>query len=93
MTSEKRQEQEAELVNSLAARAELSPEEMVINRENVKNLERTIEKELSTFEKEVLDLHLTGMGYAQIAKVLGKDEKSADNALQRIKGKLKKVIG
>ncbi len=80
-------------MNILAARAELSPEEMVIDRENVKNLERTIEKELSTFEKEVLDLHLTGMGYAQIAKVLGKDEKSADNALQRIKGKLKKVIG
>ncbi len=90
---EKGQEEEAELVNILAARAELSPEEMVIDRENVKNLERTIEKELSTFEKEVLDLHLTGMGYAQIAKVLGKDEKSADNALQRIKGKLKKVIG
>ena len=93
VASEKGQEEEAELVNILAARAELSPEEMVIDRENVKNLERTIEKELSTFEKEVLDLHLTGMGYAQIAKVLGKDEKSADNALQRIKGKLKKVIG
>ena len=93
MALEKGQEEEAELVNILAARAELSPEEMVIDRENVKNLERTIEKELSTFEKEVLDLHLTGMGYAQIAKVLGKDEKSADNALQRIKGKLKKVIG
>ncbi len=93
VASERGQEEEGELVNILAARAELSPEEMVIDRENVKSLERTIEKELSTFEKEVLDLHLTGMGYVQIAKVLGKDEKSADNALQRIKGKLKKAIG
>jgi len=92
VASERGQEEEGELVNILAARAELSPEEMVIDRENVKSLERTIEKELSTFEKEVLDLHLTGMGYVQIAKVLGKDEKSADNALQRIKGKLKKAI-
>ena len=64
----------------------------MIDRENVKNLERTIERELSTFEKQVLDLYLTGMSYVQIAKVLGRDEKSADNALQRIKGKLRKAI-
>ena len=44
------------------------------------------------FEKQVLDLHITGMGYAQIAKVLGKDEKSTDNALQRTKAKIKKMI-
>ena len=47
---------------------------------------------MSSFEKEVLDLYITGMSYAQIAKVLGKDEKSTDNALQRLKGKLKKAI-
>ena len=87
------QGEEAELVSIRAAEAELSPEEMVIDRENVENVERAIERELSTFEKQVLDLHLTGMGYIQIAKVLGKDEKSADNALQRIKGKLRKAIG
>lgn len=87
------QGEEAELVSLLAAKAELSPEEMVIDKENVENVERAIERELSTFEKQVLDLHLTGMGYIQIAKVLGRDEKSADNALQRIKGKLKKAIG
>ena len=55
-------------------------------------IEKTIEKELSSFEKQVLDLYLTGMKYTQIAKVLGKDEKSTDNALQRIKNKLKKLI-
>ena len=30
-------------------------------------------------------------GYVQIAKVLGRDEKSTDNALQRMKSKLRKV--
>lgn len=83
---------EAELVNTLSSRAELNPEEMVIDRENVENLERTIERELSSFEKQVLDLYLTGMSYVQIAKVLGRDEKSTDNALQRIKGKLRRAI-
>ena len=80
------------MVNMLAARSGQSPEEMVIDRENVAQLERTIEKELSSFEKQVLDLYMTGMGYQQIAKVLGKYDKSTDNALQRIKTKLKKAI-
>ncbi len=84
--------EEEELVNVLAARSLQSPEEVVIDKENVDRLEKTIEKELSGFEKQVLDLYMTGMGYQQIAKVLGKDDKSTDNALQRIKTKLKKVI-
>lgn len=71
---------------------EKSPEELFIDRENVERLEKMIEKELSNFEKQVLDLYLTGMGYIQIAKVLGRDEKSTDNALQRIKGKLRRAL-
>ncbi len=84
--------EEETLANALAAHSGRSPEELVIDRENVTQLEKTIEKELSIFEKQVLDLYLTGMGYQQIAKVLGKDDKSTDNALQRIKTKLKKAI-
>lgn len=84
--------EEAELLNILTSKAELSPEEMMIDKENVENLEKTIERELSSFEKQVLDLYITGMSYVQIAKVLGRDEKSTDNALQRIKGKLRKAI-
>lgn len=83
---------EGELMNSIISQAERSPEELLIDKENVEVLEKTIEKELSGFEKQVLDLYLTGMKYTQIAKVLGKDEKSTDNALQRIKSKLKKAI-
>lgn len=85
--------EEAQLQNILVSKAELSPEEMLIDRENVERLEKIIERELSIFEKQVLDLYITGMSYVQIAKVLGRDEKSTDNALQRIKGKLRKVIG
>ena len=84
--------EQEELVNMLAQHTGQSPEEMVIDREYVTQLEQAIEEELSSFEKQVLDLYLTGMGYQQIAKVLARDDKSTDNALQRIKTKLKRRL-
>lgn len=84
---------EGELMNAIPADSEKSPEELIIDRENVELLERTIEKELSAFEKQVLDLYITGMRTPQIAKVLGRDAKSTDNALSRIRNKLRKAIG
>ncbi|MBP9996775.1 MAG: sigma-70 family RNA polymerase sigma factor [Lachnospiraceae bacterium] len=70
----------------------LNPEETLIDKENVELLEQSIAKELSSFEKQVLELHITGMGYVDIARVLGRDEKSTDNALQRSKSKIKKIL-
>lgn len=55
-------------------------------------MEETIEQELTPLEKQVMDLHLTGMGYREIAKVLGRDGKSTDNALQRSRGKLRRAL-
>lgn len=80
------------LANVLASGIETNPEELLIDRENVADIEAIIEKELSVFEKQVLDLYITGMAYSQIAKVLGRDEKSTDNALQRLKGKLRRAV-
>lgn len=84
--------EEWELIDSVLSQSERNPEDLLIDRENVEILEKAIEKELSSFENQVLDLYLTGMTYSQIAKVLGRDDKSTDNALQRIKTKLKKAI-
>ena len=78
------------LVDCLEADVSTNPEEYMIEREEAESLEEKIEKELSPFEKQVLELHLTGMGYVEIAHVLNRDEKSTDNALQRIRTKLKK---
>ena len=91
MTTEEGSEEYA-LMNTLTAQKETNPEEMVIEQENVEQIENAILKELSEFEKQVFELHLIGMGYVQIAKVLGRDEKSTDNALQRAKAKLKKLL-
>lgn len=70
----------------------LNPEDLVIDKENVESLEKQIDKELSGFEKQVLELYMTGMSYSQIAKVLGRDDKSTDNALQRLKAKIRRMI-
>ena len=91
-TSDNADEDEKYLIDSLSADGGMSPEEMIIDRENVDMLEQQIEESLSQFEKQVLDLYITGMSYVQIARVLGKDEKSTDNAIQRLKIKIKRII-
>ncbi len=79
-------------IDLLSAGEISNPENLLIDRENVERIEKLVEQELSSFEKQVFDLYITGMKYGQIAKVLGKDEKSTDNALQRIRNKLRKAI-
>ena len=69
-----------------------NPEQVLIDKENVLSLEKIIEEELSSFEKQVFDLYITGMSYSEIARVLGRDERSTDNALQRTKAKIRKAI-
>lgn len=80
------------LANTLPSAKEKNPEEMVIEQENMERMETLILKELSELEKQVFELHLTGMNYTQIAKVLGRDAKSTDNALQRMKAKIRKLL-
>lgn len=79
------------LENTISSGAD-NPEEIMIDRENVEDIEHFIDTELSGFEREAVELFLTGMSYVQIAKVLGKDEKSTDNALNRAKNKIKKKL-
>ena len=84
--------EEVNLAELLSDRVELSPEEQFLDKERVAWLEKQIDRELSEFEKQVLDLYITGMSYSQIARVLGRDEKATDNALQRLKAKIKKLL-
>ena len=77
-------EEEKKLLDSLVSRDEQNPEELLIDRENVERIEKAIESEL--------DLYLTGMKYTEIARVLGKDDKSTDNALQRCRSKIRKAL-
>ncbi len=85
-------EENANLIENVASSKDVNPEDVVIDKENVEALEKKIEEILSDMEKQVLELSMTGMGYVEIAKVLGKDEKSTDNALQRARSKVKKLF-
>lgn len=71
---------------------EKGPEESMIDRENVEYIEQIIQSQLSLLERQVLELYMTDMGTVEISKILGIDEKSADNALQRAKSKIRRAI-
>lgn len=76
----------------LESDSKLIPEQYVLDQENLKILEENIDKDLSELERQVLDLYITGMTIKKIAGVLGRDEKSTDNAMQRVRAKLKKYL-
>ncbi|MBQ9141653.1 MAG: RNA polymerase sporulation sigma factor SigH [Lachnospiraceae bacterium] len=88
----KEQEEHSGLGELLSTGQGGDPETLFLDKERMEYLEAQIDKELSAFEKQVLDLYMTGMTYSQIARVLGRDEKSTDNALQRVKSKIKKIL-
>lgn len=67
-----------------------SPEKIFFDREDYKDLTDSIKLELSALEYEVLQLYLAGSKYADIALKLNISEKSVNNALTRIRKKLKR---
>lgn len=67
------------------------PEEILISEETARSLETELEESLSPFEKKVFRILLLGKGYVEIAKELAVAPKSVDNALQRIKKKMKTI--
>lgn len=69
-----------------------NPEEIIIDRESTHDLEREISRVLSPMENKVLSYYLKGYGYVQIAQLLEKTPKSIDNALQRIRGKIRNCV-
>ena len=66
-----------------------SPENIVIARENEAAMEQKIREQLSDFENQVLARYLEGENYLQIAADLSRPPKSVDNALQRIRSKVR----
>ena len=84
-------EEESPILYSLAFEQQ-DPEAIVIDRENVNVMQEKIRQHLSRFETRVLDAYLEGMTYTQIAEAMGKSPKSIDNALQRIRGKIREFL-
>lgn len=82
------EDSEAILSESIDNSLSGNPEALLIDRESYNSVENKISKSLSSFELDVLMLYLEDRSYREIAQILKKDEKSVDNAIQRIKKKL-----
>ena len=82
---------EMSLMELLPDAAGRSPEEVLMDEDNLHQLENAIIDALSPMEKRVLQLFLKGLDYMEIAKAMDKKPKAIDNALQRIKRKIMKL--
>ena len=69
-----------------------NPEKIVLNEEINNELIELVEKRLTDFEKQVFDLMLSYFTYKEIAEMLDKEPKQIDNAIQRIKIKVKDAL-
>ena len=69
-----------------------TPEELIISKESLCHLNRRINETLTDFERSVFALYIGDMSYSDMAKSLAKPIKSIDNAIHRIKAKLRKLL-
>ena len=82
---------ESELADVFGGNETANPEDIVINKEKADCLEVKVSEVLSRFELRVLSLYLQGNSYLSIGKAIGKDSKSVDNAIQRIRKKIERI--
>jgi RNA polymerase sporulation-specific sigma factor len=74
------------------AEAESDPAGRVIEEESEKALRSLIKKNLSEYENRVWTMYISGLSSYEISEKLGRSEKSIDNALYRIKRKLRSLL-
>lgn len=70
---------------------ELTPEKIFIHKESLETVLSEVNRLLSPMERKILYFHLGGFDYQTIADTLHISSKSVDNALQRVRRKLKSI--
>ena len=81
-----------ELLETFNSKIIEDPLETIMKREQYNEVENAVNKNLSDFEKKVLNSYLNGESYNTIATKLETPVKSVDNAIQRIRKKAIKNI-
>ena len=76
-----------ELINTFDSKTIEDPLDTIMKKEYFQEIENTIDKTLSGFEKQVLSRYIKGESYVDIATRLDAPVKSVDNAIQRIRKK------
>ena len=85
------QDNQGAVAAELLVDQERGPEQMVIEQELWEEYKKRLEQNLSKMENKVLQYYLNGNHYIQIAEIMGKSPKSIDNALQRIRQKIRQI--
>ena len=86
------EDKQSPLIEQLEMETNNNPEELFIDKERMLTLVRELNERLSDMERRVLHLHLQGEDYRSIAELLDKSPKSIDNALQRIRQKMRTIL-
>lgn len=86
------EESDRTLIDVISVSKITDPEELVISREELSDIENKMGEFLSSLEQKVLLFYLEGKSYQEIARDLCRHVKSIDNALQRVKRKLEKYL-
>lgn len=69
-----------------------TPETILISKEFFSELRYAVENILSETERQVFELVIRGVSYKETAEKLGISEKSADNAVQRARRKIRAYL-
>ena len=77
-------------IESMISDDSYNPLNTVLNKEDITELYYRLKNVLTDFEYEVFKLKIDGFNYKEIASILDKNPKNIDNALYRIKGKLRR---
>ncbi len=85
-------DESVELLETFNSKTIEDPLDTIMKQEYYKEVEDAVNKNLSKFEKQVLDRFLKGESYVKIAEKLDSPVKSVDNAIQRIRKKAIKNI-
>ena len=85
-------DKQAPLIEQLETESNSNPEELFLDKERMRMLVEQLNERLSDMERRVLHLHLQGEDYRSIAELLDKSPKSIDNALQRIRQKMRTIL-
>ena len=86
------EDKQSPLIEQLEMETNNNPEELFIDKERMLMLVHELNERLSDMERRVLHLHLQGEDYRSIAELLDKSPKSIDNALQRIRQKMRTIL-
>lgn len=73
--------------------ADINPEDELINSESRDELSALMREQLSPLEYKVMSMYVDGAGMTEMCSALGKNYKSIDNAINRSKSKLQKILG